>query len=113
LGPLRDRLLSSLSYGQRHRALIARTLAPGPRILLLDEPWEGLDSRSTDLIGAELTREIAAGSQVVCVSHVGPKGLPLTGRLRLEAGGLRVDDTYAPHENSTSERSPGSGFRAH
>jgi molybdate transport system ATP-binding protein len=113
LEPLRDRLLSTLSYGQRHRTLIARTLAPGPRILLLDEPWEGLDPGSVELISAELTREIASGAQIVCVSHIGPKGLPLNRRLSLEGGELSVDDIFEPHGSSTSEPSPESGSRPH
>ena len=44
LEPLADRLLSTLSYGQARRALLGRVLANRPRVLLLDEPWEGLDA---------------------------------------------------------------------
>jgi molybdate transport system ATP-binding protein len=77
LDALGGRRLSSLSYGQRHRALIARTLVTEPRVLLLDEPWAGLDSDTTALIVAELTRRMATGTGIVCVSHVGARGLPL------------------------------------
>jgi molybdate transport system ATP-binding protein len=103
LDALGSRWLSSLSYGQRHRVLIARTLAAEPCVLLLDEPWAGLDRDTTARIAAELTRRMAAGTSVVCVSHVGARGLPLNRVLNLDAGRIsRVGDSAGPHENSAS-----------
>lgn len=86
LETLADRLLSSLSYGQRHRTLIARTLVTKPRILLLDEPWEGLDAESCEIVARQIDRQVSAGSQVVCVSHVGPRGLSLNRQMTLSRG---------------------------
>lgn len=43
LAPFLDRPVNSLSTGERSRVLIARTLAAGPRLLLLDEPLANLD----------------------------------------------------------------------
>lgn len=40
---LRDRLPLSLSFGEQHRVALASVLAPRPQILLLDEPFSGLD----------------------------------------------------------------------
>lgn len=109
---LEDRLLSSLSYGQRHRALIARTLVTRPKILLLDEPWEGLDSDTAELVAGEVGRYMAAGTQVVCVSHMGPGSLNLTHELRLTDGRLvNAGGSAALPENSTNGPGQAAGSR--
>jgi zinc transport system ATP-binding protein len=70
LAPLRRRLLSELSGGQQQRAFIAKALASGPELLVLDEPVAGLDVESQrgfrDSLVA-LVRE--RGTAVLLVSH--------------------------------------------
>jgi molybdate transport system ATP-binding protein len=107
-----DRLLSTLSYGQRHRTLIARTLATDPQILLLDEPWEGLDTRSSDIVAEQIGRRMSAGTQVVCVSHVGPRGLCLNRRMTLKDGRIAdVGGSVEPRESCASAQSRATNFR--
>jgi molybdate transport system ATP-binding protein len=86
LAPLAARLLSTLSYGQARRALLGRLLANKPRVLLLDEPWEGLDEPNAELLNSVLEKVAAAGTQLVCASHLTAHRHHFTHELALDAG---------------------------
>ncbi len=59
-----------LSGGQQQRIALARTLAPGPEILLLDEPFSNLDAELKDKIRSELNEIIKeVGVTTILVSH--------------------------------------------
>lgn len=69
LTDLADRRIGALSGGQRKRAFVARGLAQGADVLLLDEPFAGVDRRSEATI-TELLRELAdEGASVLVSSH--------------------------------------------
>lgn len=75
LADLADRQIGQLSGGQRRRAFLARGLAQGARILLLDEPFAGVDKRSEATI-VTLLRELAADGCTVLVSTHDLHALP-------------------------------------
>jgi molybdate transport system ATP-binding protein len=83
---LAERKLATLSYGQARRALIARALVNRPRVLLLDEPWEGLDRPIAALLNAQLAAVAAADTQLVCASHLALYREHFTHELVLERG---------------------------
>jgi molybdate transport system ATP-binding protein len=64
-----DRTLRTLSYGQLRRVLFARALVSGPDILLLDEPYAGLDVRTRTALHLLLERATAAGATTVISTH--------------------------------------------
>lgn len=66
---LRGRLLRELSGGQRQRALVARALASEPRILLLDEPFEGVDLTAQREFYEILRRLNKKGLTIIFVTH--------------------------------------------
>lgn len=63
----RDRQIGELSGGQKKRVFLARALAQGGRLILLDEPFTGVDVNTEDAIIA-LLRELRAEGCVVLVS---------------------------------------------
>ena len=69
LGRFADRPMATLSRGQRQRVALARALIHVPDLLLLDEPWTGLDARSSNLLESVVRQEAARGCVVVVVSH--------------------------------------------
>lgn len=61
--------VGSFSRGLRQRLALERALLHGPRLLLLDEPFTGLDDESASLLGARLTSLKATGAIVVVATH--------------------------------------------
>ncbi|AXX31802.1 Manganese ABC transporter, ATP-binding protein SitB [Actinosynnema pretiosum subsp. pretiosum] len=101
LTALAGRQIGSLSGGQRKRAFVARGIAQRARVLLLDEPFAGVDKRSEALMTA-LLRELAADGAAVLVSTHDLRALP---ELADEAVLLmrRVLARGAPHDVLTPD----------
>jgi molybdate transport system ATP-binding protein len=85
-----QRILAQLSYGQMRRVLFARALARHPDILLLDEPYTGLDARTrVRLRGLVDTYPIKEGAIVIASHHRDEWPRRATHELELAGGRVR------------------------
>ncbi len=76
LGAAAERRAATFSRGTAQRVAIARALVHDPPVLLLDEPFSGLDARAVELV-EDLLRGLAGQRTIVLASH----DLPLAARL--------------------------------
>ncbi len=66
---LAPRLVRTLSYGQLRRVLFARAIAGEPDILLLDEPYAGVDGRTRAVLRERVEASVESGVTVVIATH--------------------------------------------
>lgn len=76
------RRINELSGGERQRVALARSLAPRPRLLLLDEPLSSLDAELREALAAEL-RDIllATGTTAIVVTHDRDEAAAMSSRI--------------------------------
>jgi branched-chain amino acid transport system permease protein len=60
---------ADLSMGYRKLVGVARALAAGPRLLMLDEPAAGLDTRESEVLGSRLRAVADAGQSTLLIDH--------------------------------------------
>jgi osmoprotectant transport system ATP-binding protein len=92
---LAGRMPDELSGGQRQRVGVARALAGGPELLLMDEPFGALDPVTRDALGRKV-RELhdKLGLTTVMVTHDMAEALLLADRvLVMDKGALVADET--------------------
>ena len=104
LADLADRNIRALSYGQFRRVLIARAVVHEPRVLLLDEPWEGLDHENRKLVNGELEQIIARGTQLVSASHLSDTPAPFNRLLELMDGRIAGSSVLHAQEQDSHRR---------
>ena len=85
-----------LSRGLLQRAAIARALLHRPAVLLLDEPFTGLDAPAADRFRALLKAQLAEGRALILVSHHLAEVWPLATRVAVLAGGRWALELAAP-----------------
>ena len=86
----RDDPVSTYSCGMKQRLAIARALLHDPSILLLDEPFSGLDPGAVDGLKALLLGFKGEGRTIVMVTHNLKEGYDLSERLAIMAKGRVV-----------------------
>jgi iron(III) transport system ATP-binding protein len=86
-----------LSGGEQQRVALARALAPRPRIMLMDEPFSGLDNRLRDGIRDETLQVLKEeGTAVVLVTHEPEEAMRMADQIALMRDG-KVVQKGAPY----------------
>ena len=80
----------ALSEGLEKRAAVARAILPQPDLLLLDEPFSGLDAAGVEVLEEIIGEYRNAGKTVLVVTHRIPLGCRLGGRGAVMRGGRIV-----------------------
>ena len=98
LAGFEDRDPAGLSGGQQQRVALARALAPGPRVLLLDEPMSALDAKLREQLRVQL-RSIQTDLDIttVYVTHDQEEALAISDRVAVMRSG-RVEQVGRPRE---------------
>jgi heme exporter protein A len=112
-----DTPVRRLSRGLQQRVSIARAMVHGPQVVLLDEPFTGLDDAGARALSEALTTLKAHGAALVLVTHHLTEGLSLgtqiavmrAGRLVLERPRAEVDDAAFADEYRALVSAGGAG----
>ena len=87
----------TLSGGESQRVALARALAPGPRVLLLDEPFSNLDRRTRDRVRDDTLAVLrASGATALLVTHDPEEALGFADRIALMRRGRIVQVGTGP-----------------
>jgi iron(III) transport system ATP-binding protein len=97
LAEMAGRYPHELSGGQQQRVALARALAPGPSIILLDEPFSNLDAAMRSQVRDDVRRIlVTAGATAVVVTHDQEEALSIADRIAVMRAGRVVQvDTPA------------------
>lgn len=101
-----DRPVTALSGGEAQRVALARSLAPAPRLLLLDEPLAALDRALHDRLAEELPHVLrATGTAALHVTHDHDEAFALADRVAVMRAGsiLRTDTPLALYTDPRTE----------
>jgi heme exporter protein A len=100
-----DDEVSTFSRGMRQRLALERALLHRPALLLLDEPFTGLDDRAVGIVAARLRQLAGEGTMVVVATHDLDVADGLITRVAIMRGGSLVCDEAAGSGLRTRYRS--------
>ena len=72
LTDVQDELAANLSFGQHKKLALIRVLAESPQMIVLDEPFVGLDQTTADLLNNFLVEKQSEGVCLILTSHIQP-----------------------------------------
>jgi ABC-type multidrug transport system ATPase subunit len=90
-----DDEVSGFSRGMRQRLALERALLHDPRLVLMDEPFTGLDDAATQIVTDRLRRLAAAGAIIVMATHDLDLADGLVSRVAVVRGGRLIKDEPA------------------
>jgi len=105
LAERRRDLVRTFSRGMQQRLALARTLLHRPPLLLLDEPYSGLDPLVTQVLTGLLAELAGQGATILLTTHDLDRGLALARRLVVLSQGRVVYDAPQSQVDSASFRS--------
>src|SRR5213593_4268350 len=88
-----DERVRTLSLGMKRRLALARFVLARPPVLLLDEPFAGIDQRAGKWLDGHLGAFKAAGSAILMTTHSFGRGLGVADRIAILAAGRVAHDT--------------------
>ncbi|MHB2166753.1 sugar ABC transporter ATP-binding protein [Alsobacter sp. R-9] len=94
--------VKTLSGGNQQRVVLAKWMATGPRVLILDSPTVGVDISAKDGIYEIVKRLAAEGVAVIMISDEIPEVLYHTHRVLIMRAG-RITGEFSPHRSSEEE----------
>ena len=69
---MQDELTANLSFGQQKKLALIRIFASESDLIILDEPFVGLDDASRDLLNGFLQKQLASDASLILTSHIEP-----------------------------------------
>jgi iron(III) transport system ATP-binding protein len=106
LADMADRYPHTLSGGQQQRVALARALAPGPRVMLLDEPFSDLDTRLREEVRDDALAILKeTGTAVLMVTHDPSEAMAMGDRIAVMRAG-EIVQIGTPDEVYERPRSP-------
>jgi len=109
-----DSPAGTMSRGMKQRLSLARCLLHEPRVVLLDEPYSGLDLDGAELLTCQIRDLCAGGRAVLVTTHQLSAGLSVAdelailarGKLRFRAGARGISEAEFQHEYAKAVAEP-------
>ncbi len=91
-----DERVSGFSQGMRQRVAVARAILRTPDLLLLDEPYAGLDAEAKEIVDEAIKDAVGTGGTVLLATHDPTRGAMAGRTLRMDGGRILTERAEPP-----------------